>query len=152
MVAMAKKRDIKSDNRKYGFPVSGRVPEGAANKIREEALKSGLSMSKMISLIVSEWANGEDTRANIIEYVDKNNNLKVELKGKNAEISKLRKQLDKQKKLNSKWESHCSEESDRINRVWNESVVEMFNEIASSKSEQKQLAQEFKSIFKSKNR
>jgi len=137
MTTMAKKRDLLSDNRKYGFPVSGRVPEGAANKIRKEALKSGISMSKMISLIVSKWASSQDEMVKVSDY--------------EKEVERLKKELSKKKKSISKWEKYYTSECDRINRVWNESVVEMLNEIAGNRAEQKRFASMFNAIFKKNN-
>jgi len=118
---------------KYGIPVSGRVDVSIAKKLKEEANTLDLSMSRMVHVALSEWANAEDNRAQKKTLESDNQALQTELNEAYAKIKE--------------WEDFHSTKVESINKVWQNGVAKFIHSLTDNGKKLQEYTKTFNEIF-----
>ena len=165
-----------AEKTKYGIPVSGRVDVLLHKKLKEEADRYGLTMSKMVDTALSQWAQTEEIRQAEEQLRNKVKQLENQVKSIEKERKKweetanslninLSKQLkDNQQKLATTKQATIRLKSEKTKLVsqldkmekhytyqlnhWQKSVVLFIDTISESNKHKKQLTKSFKQTFK----
>ena len=111
---------------KYGIPVSGRVDVLLHQKLKNEANKYGLTMSKMVDTALSQWAETGELREIDQQLRNKIKQLETQLAAVSQNADSLKSENAKSVSDYNKMEKHYT---NQLNR-WKESVILFIESIA----------------------
>ena len=161
---------------KYGVPVSGRVDVLLHKRLKDEADKYGLTMSKMVDTALSQWAQTSEIRKADQQLRAKVKQLESQLKVTNENKEKwkvhatsfktdLTQKIEdnqellvaakqtitalksKKTKLDSKLNSINNHYAKQLEK-WQKSVMVFIDDIAKGEQHKEQLTKSFKTIYK----
>jgi|GEM_PF-4547834 len=118
---------------KYGIPVSGRVDVSIAKKLKEEANTLDLSLSRMVHVALSEWANVEDNREQKKKLEIDNQALQTELNEAYVKIKE--------------WESFHPTKVEEINFTWRKAIGAFIESLSENGKKRQELTNTFKQIL-----
>ena len=110
---------------KYGIPVSGRVDIMLHKKLKEEANKLGLTMSRMVDTALSEWAQTDEIRLREKQQQERIQQLE-------AELSNAKNKIEEWEQYSKYQEEEFTAEKVRINGAWRKASGKFIKKISKS--------------------